>query len=132
MPLMRFINDLYTVSLGEQWSNERLLAAYEQAISRVSLEEGPRQELVEFVRFQLVGERSRRTVVPDLNDLGDFASRAQFYEQGAEEALSKLAEQVIPAVEAAEVTFDAVITTTSTGNIMPGLSYRMATRLGSL
>jgi predicted naringenin-chalcone synthase len=129
---MRFINELFTASIGEELTNERLLSDYEQAIDRLPLEGEALQELRDFVRFQLVGERSRRTVVPQLMELGDFRSRATAYENGAEEALTQLAEQIAPAAQSAGITFDAVLTTTSTGNVMPGLSYRLARRLGGL
>jgi predicted naringenin-chalcone synthase len=129
---MRFINELYTTPVGEAWTNERYLLLCEQAIDKLPLEEKRRQELREFVRFNLIGERQRRTVVPDPAMLGAFDGRAAMFEQGAEQALAQLAEQVAPAAEEAGITFDAVLTTTSTGNLMPGLSYRIAGRLGSL
>jgi predicted naringenin-chalcone synthase len=129
---MRFINQLFTASLGEVWTNERTLKVYEQAFDRLPLDEKPREELREFVRYQLIGERKRRSVVPDPTKLSDFQSRASVFESGAEEALSQLAAQIAPAATAAEITFDAVLTTTSTGNLMPGLSYRLARHLGPL
>jgi predicted naringenin-chalcone synthase len=129
---MRFINQLFTASIGEVWTNERTLAAYEQGVDRLPIDDKPREELREFVRFQLIGERSRRTVVPDPTMLSDFQSRATMFERGAEEALAQLAAQIVPAATAAEITFDAVITTTSTGNLMPGLSYRLTCHLGPL
>lgn len=127
---MRFINQIFTAPLGELWTNERLLLVYEEAIAALPAEE---QETVRnFVRFQLVGERSRRTVAANPISLSSFQSRASAYEEGADSALTKLAAQIEPIASAAGVTFDAVITTTSTGNLMPGLSYRLAQRLGPL
>jgi predicted naringenin-chalcone synthase len=61
--------------------------------------------------------------------MDDFQSRAAAFEEGAERAMDELAAQLAPALEAAGAPFDAVITTTATGNLMPGLSYRMAHRL---
>jgi predicted naringenin-chalcone synthase len=129
---MRYINELFTAAVGEAWTNARLLAVYEAAVERLALEGEAQTALRDFVRFQLVGERSRRTVLPDWTQLSDFQSRAGAFETGADMALSRLAEQIRPAVEAAGLTFDAVVTTTSTGNLMPGLSYRVAQRLGGL
>lgn len=129
---MRFINDLYIASVGEAWTNERLLSVYEQAIERLSLADKPLEELRNFVRFQLVGERCRRTVTSHPTELGDFQSRASAYEQGAEAALAQLAAQIVPPATSASVVFDAIITTTSSGNLMPGLSYRLARHLGPL
>jgi alkylresorcinol/alkylpyrone synthase len=71
-------------------------------------------------------------MVPDWTGLGAFESRAAAFEDAAEQFLDGLATQVIPAAEAAGITFDAVIGTTATGNLMPGLSYRLAHRLGPL
>jgi hypothetical protein len=127
---MRFINDIHTASVGERWSNERLLPVYEQGVERLGLEGEAAKALRDFVRFQLVGQRSRRSVVPDWAGLGDFRGRAAAFEKGAEGALDELAGPV--AAAAAGITFDAVVTTTATGNLMPGLSYRMAHRLGAL
>jgi predicted naringenin-chalcone synthase len=128
---MRFIHDIYTALLGECWSNERLLPVYEQAVERLPLDDEPLGKLREFVRFQLVGKRSRR-VLPGWTSLSDFRGRAEAFERGTEGALDQLAAQVADAVGPAGVTFDAVVTTTTTGNLMPGISYRMARRLGQL
>lgn len=129
---MRFINELYTAALGEPVSNEQLLPRFEQAIDRLPLAPPAAEVVREFVRFQLIGERSRRVFVSDLAELSDFQHRAGVFERGADAALDQLAEKIAPAATAAAVTFDAVITTTSTGNLMPGLSYRLARRLGPL
>src|SRR5262245_13125736 len=129
---VRFINQIYQANVGEVWTNERLLSVYEPAVLRLALDEEPRQKLRDFVRFQLVGQRSRRSVVPDWAVLTDFRGRAAAFEQGAELALDDLAGRVAAGAGPAEVTFDAILTTTATGNLMPGLSYRMARRLGGL
>src|SRR5262249_41602420 len=104
---MRYINELFTAPVGEAWTNERLLAVYEAAVERLPLEREAQTTLRDFVRFQLVGERSRRTVLPDWTKLKDFQSRASAFETGADMALSQLAEQIVPTVERAGVTFDA-------------------------
>lgn len=128
---MRFINELYTATVGNEWTNQRLLAAYEKIIESIPIDDAQRDALREFVQFQLVGERSRHTVV-DPFELEDFKSRAAAYERGANLAIDELAAAIERDAAAADVAFDAVVTTTSTGNLMPGLSYRMARRLGSL
>lgn len=127
---MRFINQIFTAPLGECWSNERLLHVYEEAIAALPSEE--HEAVHNFVRFQLVGERSRRSVVANPIELSNFQGRATAYEEGADGALTELATLIEPVASAAGITFDAIITTTSTGNVMPGLSYRLAGRLGSL
>ncbi len=129
---MRYINQIFTTSFGEEWSNERLLPAYESCIEALPLADEERTRIRDFVRFQLVGERSRRTILNQFHELGDFRTRAEAFERGAELALDQLAEQIAPAAETARVRFDAVVTTTATGNLMPGLSYRIARRLGGL
>ena len=129
---MRTINAIYTTDLGQEWTNEATLARFETYIERLPLEEAERARLRDFVRFQLVGERARRVVIPDWNALGSFASRAAAFQAGAEQLLDALTEQIAPATEEAGITFDAVIATTATGNLMPGLTYRLAHRLGGL
>jgi len=129
---MRNINAIYTTDLGKEWTNEALLPQYEACVDRLPLGEAERTKLRDFVRFQLNGERARRTVVPDWTSLGSFRSRAEIFEVGAEQCLDSLTEQIAPVAESAGITFDAVITTTATGNLMPGLSYRTARRMGGL
>lgn len=129
---MRFINDIYTAAIGRAIENAGLLAAFQPYLAALPLEPGPREELCGFVQFCLVGQRSRHMYLPALDAVDDFASRARLFQSGAEEALTRLAEQIQPAAESAGVAFDAVLTTTSTGNLMPGLSYRIARRLGGL
>jgi alkylresorcinol/alkylpyrone synthase len=129
---MHFINEIYSAAVGEPWPNERLLAVYEPAVERLGLDDEAFGKLRDFVRFQLVGKRSRRTVVPVFADLKDFRGRAEAFEKGAEEALDQLAGRVAAGLGSAGHTLDAVLTTTTTGNLMPGLSYRMARRLGAL
>ena len=129
---MRFVNEIFTATLGRAVENAELLAAYQPYLGALPLEPGPRDELRAFVQFCLVGQRSRHMYIPALDAVSDFASRARLFQSGAEEALTRLAEQIAPTAESAGVTFDAVLTTTSTGNLMPGLSYRLAHRLGGL
>jgi alkylresorcinol/alkylpyrone synthase len=124
----RYINRIFTVEIGEQWDNARLLKTYEPIVERLALEEAARTKLRDFVRFQLVGERSRN-VVRDWDALNSFASRAAAFESAADQALDALAAQIAPAATAAGITFDAIVSTTATGNLTPGLSYRMAHRL---
>lgn len=129
---MRFINEIFTATIGHPVENADLLAAFQPYLDALPLEAGPREELRAFVHYSLVGQRSRHMYLPGLDAVGDFASRAGLFQSGAEEALTRLAERIAPAAESAGVAFDAVLTTTSTGNLMPGLSYRMAHRLGGL
>lgn len=129
---MRYINDIFCSTPDEVWSNDRLLEAFQPLVAELPLPDDEREKLGDFVRFQLVGERSRRTHLTDWTAITDFQSRALAFEEGAESSISSLAEQIAPAAEAAGITFDAVITTTATGNLMPGLSYRAARRLPGL
>lgn len=126
---MRYINEIYCAAPGDVWDNRRLLEEFERIIEAKGLSEEEHTKLRDFVRFQLVGERSRRSLLGDWTEMSDFRSRAAAFEEGAERSLDALAAQLVPAAEAAGVPFDAVITTTATGNLMPGLSYRTAHRL---
>ncbi len=129
---MRYINAIYTTTLGHPIENAELLAAYEAHLEKLPLEEARLAELRSFVQYSLVGQRTRYMFAPSLEDAHDFASRAQLFQDGVEQALDILAQQIRPAAEAAQITFDAVLTTTSTGNLMPGMSYRLAHRLQGL
>lgn len=129
---MRYINQIYTALPSELWDNARLLAAYEELIAQLDAPTETRDRVRDFVRFQLVGQRSRRSVVDDWSRLKTFESRAAAGEAGVEQCASQLAEQIAPQAEAAGITFDAVIATTATVNLMPGISYRIARRLPGL
>ena len=127
---MRYINGVYKATWGETWSNQDLLPHYERAVDALTVNENEREKLLESVRFFLVGKRTRQTV-PQLMALDDFDSRAQAFEDGVVVALETLAQQILNDVTPQNVVFDAVLTTTSTGNLMPGLSYRLAAQLGT-
>lgn len=127
---MRYINGIFTAVPERSWDNQELLSIYEPRLEQLDLDEESRRRLREFVRFQLVGERSRGSAVPNWDRLEGFADRASAFESASEALLERLAAGVLPAAEAAGVRFDAVLTTTATGNLMPGLSYRIARRLG--
>jgi len=129
---MRYINEIYTTAIGDVWDNPTLLTEFERHIAALPLDAAEQEKLRDHVRFQLVGQRSRRAVTTNWTTLRGFEGRAQAFETGAGQALDALAAQVAPAAEAAGVQFDAVLTTTASGNLMPGLSYRMANRLGGL
>ena len=73
----------------------------------------------------------RYMFAPNLEDAHDFASRAALFQAGVEQALDILTEQMRPSIAAAKIKFDAVLTTTSTGNLMPGISYRLARRVSA-
>jgi len=126
---MRYINNIFTANVGHEMSNAMLWELYEPCLAALTLPVPALEELRNFVQYCLVGQRTRYMFAPDMNDMKDFESRAVLFQKGVEQALDLLAGQIQPAVEAAGITFDAVLTTTSTGNLMPGISYRLARRL---
>ena len=128
---MRFINQIFTALPGETWSNKDMLQKYEPALDALPLSPPELQILTDAVRYNLVGKRTRQ-MVPGWFELRTFEDRASVFETGANGVLEDLAAQIRPAVEPAGITFDAVLTTTSTGNLMPGLSYRIARFLNPL
>lgn len=127
---MRYINQIFTAPVGERHANAELLAVFEPIIAELPMEEGPRAKLLDFVRFGLVGTRYRRSAVEDWTALPSFQIRAAEFDRAVNGAADALAAQIAPAAEAAGVVFDAVLATTATGNLMPGISYRIAHRLG--
>jgi alkylresorcinol/alkylpyrone synthase len=129
---MRYINQIFAPRWGDEWTNQRLLARYQPYVDRLEVTDAERQSLHDFLRLQLIGERSRYYVIDEFPDFPTFHSRAHGFETQTDAAVDKLAESIRPAAEAAGITFDAVIGTTATGNLMPGISYRMANRLGPL
>ncbi len=129
---MRFINQIYTTEFGEIWDNQRLLAVFDPIIAGLPADAATRKQVRDYVGFQLVGQRSRRSATPFRADPWPFATRAEMFEQAAEAALDGLAAQILPDATQRGVVFDAVITTTATGNLMPGLSYRLSKRLAAV
>jgi len=128
---MRHINALFTAALGHPIENAELLCAYEKQLAKLPLAEARLAELRSFVQYSLVGQRTRYMFAPSLEDAHDFASRAELFQAGVEQALDILTEQMRPVFAAAKIKFDAVLTTTSTGNLMPGISYRLARRVSA-
>jgi len=126
---LRFINEIFTAAVGESWSNAEVLPHYVAAVEKLSVGAEEKAQHVDAVGYFLMGER-RRQAAPGWLELDGFEGRARAFEMGADRALDLLAAQVGAAARAGDVVFDAVVTTTSTGNLMPGLSYRMAARLG--
>jgi len=129
---VRIINQIFAPDLGARVENAALLAQFEPLIRTLPTSPEEQGQVWDFVKFQLVGERARRFLTPDWTALTDFAARGAAFESGAEAALDRLAAEIGPAARAAGVRFDAVLTTTATGNLMPGLSYRLAARLGDV
>lgn len=127
---MRFINEIFTTQIGKPWSNQDLLQIFEPALKALPLDEPDYLELRDAVRYYLVGDRTRRAA-HDPDALRTFESRARAFETGVDRALDDLVAHIVSALDAG-VVFDAILTTTSTGHLMPGISYRMAHRLGSL
>jgi len=128
---MRYIHQIFAPVIGQRWENRELLPDFQERIARLEMDEDARGRLWDFVRFQLVGERARRST-SEWTELRTFGDHARAFEAGVELAADALAEQIAPAAEAAGVCFDAVLATTATGNLMPGISYRLAQRLGGL
>jgi predicted naringenin-chalcone synthase len=126
---MRYINAIYTTHQGELVSNEFLLPHFLKAVEVAPVSPEHQRKLIDTVRYFLVGERERY-VVPGVLDLGSFAKRAAAFEAGAERSLEALAQQITLTTASTDVSFDVIVTTTSSGSLMPGLSYRLAARLG--
>lgn len=129
--MAQIINAIFTTSLGEKWRNQDLLPHYQKAIESLPLELEKKEAISEATKYFLMGERERNGV-PNWLELSSFEERADAFERLAEKILDHLAEQIHVSADRHQkaVVFDAVITTTSTGNLMPGLSYRLATKLG--
>lgn len=129
---MRYIEAIYTARLGRPVDNRTLLGVCEPFIDQLPLDSGKLGELRNYVKFCLVGQRSRDVFVPDLAKLKSFSDRATLFEEAASCAIETLASQISQNTTNNQDSFEAVITTTSTGNLMPGLSYRMAAKLPAL
>ncbi|MEM6599713.1 MAG: hypothetical protein AAF635_16380, partial [Cyanobacteria bacterium P01_C01_bin.69] len=129
--MARVINAIFTASLGEKWRNQDLLPHYEKAIEALPLPAEKQEQLADATKYFLMGQRERNGV-PNWLELSSFDERAAAFETLAEKILNNIAEQVHASIDQQrkDVVFDAIITTTSTGNLMPGLSYRLATKLG--
>lgn len=124
----RYINAICPVHLGEQVGNEALRPIFLDAVDRLPCDEDRRRALRSFIDFQLVGERTRRGSFSGWGKPAPYRDRASSYEALAEDAIEKLAAALKKSLPPGS-RFDAVLSTSSTGNIMPALSYRMARAL---
>lgn len=126
---MRYINQIFTALPGKPITNEAMYTLYEPALDRLSFDSDARSDLKSIVRYYLFGNRSRQ-VVPDFLDSPSFAHRMQIIESTVDKTLDDLADQIRQSLNGHML--DAVFTTSSTCNLMPGISYRIAHRLGSM
>ena len=126
---MRFIRKIFRQELGTPTHNRELSALYLERVAGLAADSDARTKLEENVRFGLIGDRTRN-VYADLPAMRTFKDRASTFQAGACEAVTALARQIEDHVASFDITFDALITTTGTGNLMPGLSYQLAKRLG--
>lgn len=131
MDTPRYINHIFTLETGCFNSNADLLYHYENAIDKLNLESADKEKLHKAVKFFLVGQRTRR-VVDGWLDFKNFQAKASGFEKGVEEAVAGLVTQISHAFADKNITFDAVITCSATGNIMPSISYRFAHHLPDL
>lgn len=129
--MIRYINHIFTASPERTWSNQEMLPHYEKAIEALSLSDAELDNLLASVRYFLVGKRSRNTI-QDWMELDHFSTRATAYEENAEKLLDQLATQILSQTDGKNIRIDALLTTTATGNLMPGLSYRIARKLKNL
>ena len=127
---MKYLHQIFAPALGEPCDNQELMSLLEPFVQDLEMPAEEKKQLWDFVRFQLVGERSRRSMTADWDSLISFAAHSHAFERGVESACDALAAEILPVAEAAGVTFDALVATTATGNLMPGVSYRLARRLG--
>ncbi len=124
----RYINHIFTATPERTWTNQEVLPYFRNAIENLALADDQLETLLNSVNYFMVGKRSRQAT-DEWVELDDFASRAEIFERYAEQLLDNLANQILSQINGKAMTFDAIITTTSTGNLMPGLSYRMAKKL---
>ncbi len=128
MMTTRYINQIFTAVPESVWSNQDAMPYFNEAIEALSLPDAELESLLESVQYFMMGKRTRHTI-PDWLTLNHFAERASEFEKNTDLLLDKLASQILLATADSQVSFDALITTTSTGNLMPGISYRLAKRL---
>ena len=112
--------------------NSTLLGMCEPFINALPLNSEKLDELRDYVHFCLVGQRTRNVFVPDPPKLKSFQERASLFEEAATCAVESLASQITQTTPINNDSFDAVVTTTATGNLMPSLSYRLAAKLPAL
>ena len=125
--MTRYIHQIFTPDTGQLVSNEELKAFYFEVLDRSTFDHATRDQLRESVNYFLMGARSRKSVA-DWRSLKTFADRATQFEAAADNAVVQVADQVREAV-GPHVEFDAILTTTSTGSLMPSISYRLAKQL---
>lgn len=126
---MRYINKIYTSALGKTWTNQDFLSHFEPAIEKLPIADAEQEKLLDAVRYFLMGQRTRKVMAPNLMEMKGFDQHANTYRDTAERSLDNLSKQILESANG--VVFDAIVSNTSSGNLMPGLSYRMAARLGS-
>lgn len=123
---MRYINQIFTSLPGRSMENTEAYNLFDPALDHLALDEDARSVLKSLVRYYLHGRRSRQTANCFSEDQS-FAHRMQVVEDTVNKTLDCLAKQIRPALQGQAV--DAIFTTSSTCNLMPGISWRLAHRL---
>lgn len=127
---MRYIHDIFTPTVGVTVANPELKEHYLSVVEAAELEEATREKLRESIAYFLMGDR-RRQSVDSWAELDTFASRASAFEAAVNGAVAQIAANIIEKTDG-RIQLDAILSTTSTGSLMPSISYRVASQLGSL
>lgn len=108
-----------------------MLCIYKYIVDNLQVQDDVKDTLHKSIKYFLMGQRHRRSI-DDWFLLKDFRDKAAAFEKAVEEAIESLATKISAALVDTRITFDATITTSSTGNIMPSVSYRLAHQLPHL
>jgi alkylresorcinol/alkylpyrone synthase len=120
----RYVRAICAPAVGVEWANDALLEALLPYLRMLPLAASERLSLENFVRLLLIGLRTRRILCPDFLELRSFSDHAAAFEAAVTEALRALRRE-LDQTEGPAV-FDAVIATSSTGNLLPGIADRLA------
>ncbi len=120
--MKRYIRAIYCPRLGRSLSNAELFTMAQDRIAGLPAEDQERRSLLNFVRLQLLGNRSRRCQCPNFLHLASFADHARAFEAAVDESIAALAGEI--ASEAAAPIYDAIIGVTSVGQVLPGIADR--------
>ncbi len=118
----RYLRAIYCPKIGRSLSNAELLTMAQERIAILPMERQETQSLLNFVRLQLLGNRSRRCQCPNFLHLASFSDHAHAFEAAVDESIAALAGEI--AAEEDTPIYDAIIGVTSVGQVLPGIADR--------
>jgi alkylresorcinol/alkylpyrone synthase len=125
----RFIRAIYCPPIGHSLTNAALFSKVQARVEKLPGGRDEKESLLNFVRLQLLGNRSRYFQCHSFLDLNSFGDHAKAFEAAVDQSIRVLAAAIAENSDPPD--FDAVVGVTSVGQLLPGIADRSRAALKS-